>query len=205
MYILKSVYWTFFIFHWLCLLPVVIWGYPLWKGSLKMPKRWQIGAILVAAVAFAVLTLTLYLSLGACFLNDASTLALLRGQGYRRGILIPMSLYFIIVNSSLEELFWRGVIMNKIDRLGFGARQFGLIWSSITYGFYHYAILRLVVYPGWAELGVFLLSIYGAMLAVVYRRTGSLIISTLVHALLTDLTAMLLMTALLIKLHQGLI
>src|SRR5579884_1647579 len=44
MYHIRSIVWTFFLYHGLCLLPAIIWGAPLWKTHLLKPtgRQWLI-------------------------------------------------------------------------------------------------------------------------------------------------------------------
>jgi membrane protease YdiL (CAAX protease family) len=81
-------------------------------------------------------------------------------------------------------------------------KQLALVWSSTTYGLYHYSILRLVLFPGWAELGVAMLAGFGAFLVYIYKRSGSIILASLYHAMLTDLAAICLIVALFWKLEM---
>jgi membrane protease YdiL (CAAX protease family) len=61
------------------------------------------------------------------------------------------------------------------------------------YAAFHYWICRLVVFSGWAEIGTIMLAFYGAMLALIYRRTGSIITTSIAHGLLTDMAAVMLL------------
>ncbi|CAN5567814.1 hypothetical protein BH10CYA1_BH10CYA1_60410 [soil metagenome] len=192
LYVLKSTNITLGLYHILCLVPGIILGSSLWRKDLKMPTRNQCLLLLFITIVFNALTVFLYDHIGFLFLNNEKVRTLLTELGFQKGHLLFLSLYFIFINSTLEELFWRGAILNQLDRMRAPFKHFGIIASSIMYGAFHYLILRLVVYPGWAEVGFVMLSLYGAILAVLYRKTGSIVIPILTHALLTDLAAMLL-------------
>lgn len=193
---LHSAGWALALYHLCCLVPVIVWGRALWRGTLKMPSGKQLGLLVVASVLFSAGAIVLYKVLGDMMLNSQNTFDLLVRLGYNTSIFLPLSIYFIVVNSALEEFFWRGVVLNKLDQIRAPFKHFGLIWSSIAYAGFHYSIMRLVLYPGWAEVGTILLAVYGALLAVIYRRSGSIIWTSLCHALLTDTAAIVLIVTL---------
>ncbi|MBC8000573.1 MAG: CPBP family intramembrane metalloprotease [Leptolyngbya sp.] len=134
-------------------------------------------------------------------MSSEHTFELMTKLGHNMQFFWPLSIYFVIVNSLLEEFFWRGIIMTKIDNLFPNSKYTGIIVSSVAYGAFHYPILELVMFPGWALFGAFLLATYGALLAVLYKKTGSLVVPWIAHALLTDLSAILLMLKLFERLH----
>lgn len=178
-------------------MPGIFWGFSLWRNDLIMPtlKQWLL--LLVSAVIFSGAAVLLYDNLGYIFLDSRRVMSLLNELGFNKQHLIPLSLDLIFVNSALEELFWRGVILNRLDQMHTPFKHFGIISSSVMYAAFHYFILRLVVYPGWAEFGFILLAIYGAFLAIVYRKTGSIVMASLAHGFLTDLAAIVLILDLL--------
>src|SRR5262249_19778678 len=135
---------------------------------------------------FSLIALFVYIQMADMLLTKAHVIELLKQQGYNKQIFWPLSLYAIIVNPILEELFWRGTILNELDRLKAPFKHFGIVWSSFAYAAFHYSIFAMVMLPGWAEFGTFLLAIYGAALALLYRRTGSIILTAVAHGLLTD-------------------
>ncbi len=192
LYVVKNTNITLGLYHLLCLMPGIILGSSLWRRDLKLPTRTQWLLLMLFTVLFNVVTIFLFDHIGTLFLSNEKVMALLTELGFQKGHLLYLSLYFIFINSTLEELFWRGAILNQLDRMRAPFKHFGIIASSVMYGAFHYLILRLVVYPGWAEVGFVMLSVYGAMLAVLYRKTGSIIMPILAHAFLTDLAAMLL-------------
>lgn len=134
-------------------------------------------------------------------LSDTHVFELMKTLGYTREVFTPLCIYIVVVNPVLEELFWRGFVMNKLDELCPDFPHCGLIWSSFAYGAFHYPIMQLVMYPGWAEFGTIMLMIYGAGLGILYRKTKSVIVPAIAHALLTDLSAVLLMLELFKKLN----
>lgn len=192
LYVLHNTNITLGLYHMICLVPGIILGSSLWRKDLKMPTPKQWLALLIATIAFNALTLFLYDHIGYLFLSNDGVMKLITSLGFQKAHLFALSLYFIFVNSTLEELFWRGSILNQLDRMPPPFKHHGTVISSVMYGAFHYLILRLVVYPGWAEIGFVMLAVYGWILAVLYRKTGSIWIPILTHAFLTDLAAMLL-------------
>jgi CAAX amino terminal protease family. len=193
---IKSAAWSLGLYHLFCLIPTIVWGRKYFLKDLHVPKLWQIGALLLASVLFSTCAFFVYKFLGDIILSSEGTMKLLIVLGYTKEIFWPLSVYFIVVNSVLEELFWRGVVFNRIDELFHGKKYYGILWSSIAYGAFHYPILQLVVYPGWAEIGALLLAIYGALLAVLYRMTKNIVMPCAAHAVLTDTAAIVLLVAL---------
>jgi uncharacterized protein len=183
-------------YHAICLLPAIIWRRSLWRSDLLPPTTRQSGLLVLASVLFCAATLAIYKLFGDFLLDSNNAITVLREQGYRKEIFLGLSTYFILINPFLEELFWRGVVLNELEQLKTPFRYFPLLWSSFSCAVFHYPILRLILHPPGAELGVLCLSAYGAFLALVYRKTGSLLVATLAHACLTDLAAIVLIVAL---------
>ncbi|HEY9677208.1 MAG TPA: CPBP family intramembrane glutamic endopeptidase [Drouetiella sp.] len=192
LYVLKNTYLTMGLYHLLCLVPGIILGRHLWLKNFTVPtlKQWLV--LLFSAVLFNATTIGLFEWIGPNFVDNVRVFHLINSLGFVRNHILGLSLYFIFVNSTLEELFWRGVVLNKVDEMQLRFKHAGILVSSVLYGLFHYFILRIVVNPGWAELGFVMLAIYGAILAVLYRRTKSILLPALVHGLLTDAAAMLL-------------
>ncbi len=197
LYEIKNAAWTFLLYHGLCLIPAIVWGRKLWMPTLKLPKRSHVILLVVAAVVFSLITLLTYELIGKYLLNNDDVMELLKTQGFSKGSFYPLSFYAIVVNPILEELFWRGVVLNELDKHKGPFKSFALIWSSFAYALFHYFIFRMVLFPGWAELGTLMLAVYGAILAFLYKKTDSNIFVSLAHGLLTDLACIVLILDLL--------
>lgn len=197
MQIMQSAVWSFALYHGLCLLPAIIWGRALWRQTLVWPSFKQLAIIFLVSVIFCGMAVLLYEILGKKMLSNDDVLALLKRIGYAKTLFIPISIYTVVVNPVVEELFWRGVVYNELDKLNAPFRSFGLVWSSLTYAAFHYTIFRLVLFPVYAEIGTIMLAFYGAILALVYRQTKSIITISLIHGLFTDLAAIVLVIDLL--------
>lgn len=197
----KSAVLSLALYHGFCLLPGIIWGRESFLKTLRPPTYLELLGLIVACILFSTGSVYAYEHFGDMVLSSPHVFELMKTVGYNRDIFCPISIYIVIVNPALEELFWRGFVMNKLDELCPDFPHCGLIWSSFAYGAFHYPIMQLVMYPGWAEFGTVLLMIYGGMLGILYRKTKSLLVPALAHSLLTDLSAVLLMLALFHRLN----
>lgn len=186
MYRLDSIWWTFVFYHGLCLLPAAIWGRKLWRGALRWPTVRQ-GAALAAAVAVVLpLTLFVYSAIGRDLFNVMDLRHVVTERGFRAAWLLPFGVYFVAVNATLEELFWRGVVLNELRGTGETIWTVGAIWTAFTFAAWHYVVLRLLLRPGWAEAAVLGVLGAGVFFAWLYRRTHSIIVPILWHGLLFD-------------------
>jgi uncharacterized protein len=196
MHIIKNAVLTIAAYHVICLIPAIILGWPLWRDDLARPTVKQAVLLILSSAGFCLSTLLLYKYVGDFLLDSNNAMAVLKEHGYRKEIFLGLSIYFVSINPFLEELFWRGVVLNELERIKTPFKNFPLLWSSFSSAVFHYPILRLILHPPGAEIGVLGLTVYGAFLGLVYRRTGSLVVATLAHAYLTDLAAIVLITAL---------
>ena len=186
MYRLDSIWWTFVFYHGLCLLPAAIWGRKLWRGALRWPTVRQ-GAALVAAIAVVLpLTLFVYSKIGRDLFDAVDLRQVVTERGFRAAWLLPFGVYFVAVNAALEELFWRGVVLNELRGTGDTIWTLGTIWTAFTFAAWHYLVLRLLLRPGWAEAAVLGVLGAGVFFAWLYRRTHSIIVPILWHGLLFD-------------------
>lgn len=202
--ILENARASILLFHGLVLLPAIVWWSDVWMRGLRLPTKGQTRVLITFCIGFVALALTLYETLGEVFLSTPNVFGLLLHLGHKNSRFIPLGLYFIFINSTLEELFWRGIVLTKLDQYTPRLKYFGILWSSFAYGLYHYSILQMIVYPFWAVFGTFALMANGIVLAVLYRRTHSIVLASLYHALSTDLTAIALVVALFNKMHAPL-
>lgn len=188
LYKLSSALWAYAIYHLMCVAPAIIWGRKLWLPTVVRPSVKHCALLVAAAVPFAAVTVIGYEINGAMLLSDANVAVLLKELGINKDTFLTFALYSVIVNPVVEELYWRGVVLNELDTAAHVSyKHFGIVWSSIAYALFHYLIFRLVLYPVWAEIGTIMLAAYGAMLALIYRKTGSIVTTAIAHGILTDL------------------
>ncbi len=187
MYRLDSLLWTFALYHGACLLPAAVWGRRLWRPALRPPTLKQWAALGLAVCVMLPLSLWAYGRIGGTLINPASLRDVVTERGFQSTWLLPLSFYFVPVNAVLEELFWRGVVLNELRGLGETAWTLGAAWTAFTFAAWHYLVVRLLLRPGWAEATVLFLVGAGAFLAWLYRRTHSIIVPILWHGLVFDL------------------
>jgi len=188
LYMLNSAVWAYALYHYICLLPAVIIGRKLWQSELKRSSLKFFLAISAIAIAFSGVTVLGYETLGKFVISDQKTVELMIKMGWSKEWLWILNIYCFTVNPFIEEIYWRGIVYKQLDKIEKPPfKHFGIIVSSFLYAFYHYFIFRLILYPVAAEVLSIALAFYGAGLAVLYKRTGTLWSAILAHGLLTDL------------------
>ncbi len=197
MYKLHSIVWTFFLYHGLCLLPAAVWGYSLWRRDLKKPTLKQGAMISVCAIATATVAQIAYKLSGQMIVSRDQIMSVLTARGFLASWTMPLAAYFVVINASLEEIFWRGVILNELEFLNKKIRLLGTVWTATTFAAWHWLVIRLLIKPGWAELTVVGILAMGFFTSWIYRRTQSILLPILWHALVFDLAIILLFVILL--------
>ncbi len=188
LYTLSSAVWAYGLYHYICLIPAILIFYSLWRGDLKLPSRDFCVAFFVLALMFSALTVLAYELLGPLVISDQKTVELMVKMGWSKEWLWILNIYCFTVNPFLEEIYWRGILFKKLEEIENPPFPFfAIIVSSFLYAFYHYFIFRLILYPVAAELLSLGLFFYGIFLAIVYKRSGSIVNATVAHGLLTDL------------------
>ena len=176
----------------LCLLPYLIrrWGQLGWRGALAWWKALLLG--LAVAVGSVVLINALLLSLGYRELE----LGELAGA-------LPKALLAAVLVGTLEEILFRGVMLNALgERLG---RATGFWLTAFLYAWVHFlkapesfqpdpvtwasgftsvglAMSHLVSAEVWLEPRIWTLLLVGVVLGLAYWRTGALWLSIGLHA-----------------------
>jgi membrane protease YdiL (CAAX protease family) len=187
MYKLNSLLWTFLLYHGVCLLPAIIWGWRLWKPHVMMPTRRQMAVAIWAAGLTTVVGIAAYEFTGDMIVSRKEVLEVLTTRGFDATYLLPLSVYFVLINATLEELFWRGVVLNELDYMNTETRRLGTIWTAIAFSAWHWLVLRALLHPGWAELAVLGVLAMGFFSSWLYRRTQSIVMPIIWHALVFDL------------------
>lgn len=187
MYRLYSIPWTFFLYHGVCLLPAIIWGRRLWLPDVKRPSGKQWAILAAAAIATCSAALIAYGYTGSTIVACGNVMHAMTQRGFVASYLWPFAAYFIVVNSTLEELFWRGVVLNELDHLDKPWPRAGYAWTAITFAAWHYLVLRALLQPGYAELAVLGVLGVGLCCSYLYRRTKSIVLPIVVHAFVFDL------------------
>jgi membrane protease YdiL (CAAX protease family) len=196
MYKLSSIVWAFVLYHGVCLLPAIIWGHKLWIGHMKRPTRRQSLILLVTAAMFCLGGSVLYGITGSLIVDRQDVLHVLTERGYQARWLLPLGVYLVLINATLEELFWRGVVLNELEPLNEKLRHFGTAWAAVTFAAWHWLVFRALVKPIWAELAVLMLVLIGVFCSWLYKRTDSIVIPILFHAFALDLTVIVVLVSL---------
>ena len=188
----KSAAVSYALYHGIALIGIVL-GYSLWKDGIRKPSIKQALFLVAATIVFSIAAVFLYRHFGPYLFSKTRAIYVMSEQGWCRELFWPISLYAIIINPIVEELFWRGVVLNALDKLAAPLKWLGIVWSSSAFGLLHYSIARMVVRPEIAFMFIFCLAAFGAILSTIYRKTQSLTLITLIHSLLPDLAAVVLM------------
>jgi membrane protease YdiL (CAAX protease family) len=160
-----------------------------------MPTTRQWLALLFAILIVLPLAPLLWNWIGTEFISPADLLRVVTHRGFRARWLLPLALYFVPVNAVLEELFWRGVILNELRGSGRTVWTLGAFWTALTFAAWHYLVLRLLLRPGWAEAAVLLILAAGIFLAWLYRQTRTIAVPILWHGLVFDLSLIVIFAA----------
>jgi len=195
MYAIQSLAWTFVLYHGVCVLPAAIAGRHFWRGALRLPTARELATLLVTAAIALPLTVIVFRWTGSTFIDRAGVMSIVTARGFQARWLVPLGAYFVIVNSILEELFWRGTVLNALSRAPERFRRIGAVWTAGTFAARHYLAVRLLVRPGWAELTVAAIAGAGVFFSWVYRRSGSIVLPILWHAVVFDLPLILIFAA----------
>lgn len=126
---------------------------------------------------------------GDTIISKKDVLQVLTMRGFQARYLLPLAVYFVVINAALEELFWRGVVLNELDYVDNNLRRAGTIWTAFTFSAWHWLVLSALLRPGWAELAVLGVLGMGFFSSWIYRRTQSIVIPILWHALVFDFAA----------------
>jgi membrane protease YdiL (CAAX protease family) len=187
MYELRSIVWTFFLYHGVVLLPACIWGRNLWWSHVRTPtgKQWLV--LFFAGIFSCLVAVAAYNTTGELIVSRQHVLGALTERGFRATALLPLAIYFVIVNAVLEELFWRGVVLNELDYLNTRVRHAGTVWTALAFATWHYLVIRTLLQPGYAEMAVLGVLAVGVFCSELYRRTQSIVLPILWHALVFDI------------------
>jgi len=168
---------------WLVALPI-LWRLALERRSLSWspPRRggFAAGALLGLGISAAILGA--YLTIGPSLLDPGAV----RRMGAATGlgewpVYVTGALYWITVNSVLEEMVWRWFVVERFEALGWG----GWAGPASAAGFTAHHIVALRVYCDWpatliCSLGIF---VGGAVWSALYRHTRSIWPGYVSHAI----------------------
>lgn len=191
---------SFYVFHsvWMAIILYGVAGctLPYWlfargQGALlPINCRWQIIAghtLFIASVL-----------LGGWYLLGAEMLDWLHfGQKTESIGLTPglgfwlLASYFVLINPIVEELFWRGLVYQKL-KVELGLWR-GLMLSSLLFGAWHWVIIQHFFVPKWQLFITAGIVIAGITFGRVAEQTKTLGASIIIHSLGADLPIMLIL------------
>lgn len=148
------------------------------KALLKPDKKGMITAVCVGFALFAVIWLA-YLSLGGLFDLSAITDKLGENVGVNKENFIYISLYIAVVNSFLEEFFFRGFAFLTLKR--YVPRPAAYVFSALCFALYHVSIM-----DGWFSPWLLLLLIAalfagGIIFNYLDEKFGNIYVSWFAH------------------------
>ncbi len=181
MYYFKSMVASFALYHGACLLPCIIKSRRSWIKQLKTPSRANLFVIAVAAMVLPLMAIEIYHLSGSSIIEKETALSHLAERGFHRHLLIPLAVYFIFINATLEELFWRGFIVQELGRYNRPQFRLGSFWTFIAFASWHYVVFSAFFNPGVTELILIALVFVGAFFEWVFRRTKTLVTAILWH------------------------
>jgi hypothetical protein len=91
------------------------------------------------------------------------------------GRLVLLGLGFALFNAGVEEMIWRGVIFNVLERARLPTIPVVLM-QAVSFGFVH-----LHGFPS-GSVGILLASVYGAILGLLRAQTRGLLVPFVTHA-----------------------
>lgn len=159
-------------------------GYAIFAGGVPFrrlfafERRGLLTSLLLGLGVFAFI-LGAYFGLGPLFDFTKVTGALEDNMGVNAGNFVLVALYISIVNSLLEEFFFRGFAFFTLkEQVG---RRFAYVFSAGAFAVYHVAMMS-----SWFSVGLFLLLIAGLVVAGLLfnwlnERNGNIYASWMVH------------------------
>lgn len=175
LFIFQSVPITFALFYgWLLLIPILF--KPMGLRCLTNKTSLFNISIGIGLGAFCLVTITIGGALLHNELFDSSQLKLLlKSWGFTGEYTVLLVLVLTLVNPVLEEMYWRGFILQKLDQM-----KYKVIISSLFYSLYHFLVLLPMFnepYPVVFFLLVFLTGMIWGWMVIKYRTLWSSIIS----------------------------
>lgn len=193
LYLFHNIIWSFFLYHGCCLLPAIIWKRAHWKKHLALPAKKDIIILIVSSVLFSLFTWATIQFLGPYLVNKERAIASLTYRGFQPSWLIPLSIYFVTINPILEELFWRGVVLNELSDPKSKPFAMPVLWTNLLFAAWHVLVIRLFVAPSFMYIAFCTVLAVGIFLSHLYRRTSSLLLPALWHGLVFDLAVVIIL------------
>ena len=148
------------------------------KGMFRLSKK-NFAMSLLGGLAVFVFILAAFFIFRNVFDFSKVAVTLEESIGVSRRNLLFVGIYISLVNSLLEEYFFRGVAFLTLKKKT--NRVFAYCFSSLVFALYHVAVIR-----GWFDLPVYILLIFSlAVAGVIFNlfgeKTNSILPSWFVH------------------------
>jgi membrane protease YdiL (CAAX protease family) len=168
---------------WILLVPLV-WHFVIYRQpfSWSPVRRGGLGAGLLLGVLISALIVGLFFLLGNTLIDPAALQASMQKVGLdRRAVYLAGAVYWITVNSLLEEVVWRWFVVQESEKL-VGSRG-AVVFSAFAFTVHH--LFAMKIYLPWLTtwlcgLGIF---VGGAIWSGCYIRYRSIWPGYLSHAL----------------------
>ncbi len=141
-------------------------------------KKAIIEAFLWGFAVFAFIVLA-YLLIGRFFDFTQITGNLEQSMGIDKDNFVAVALYISVINSFLEEFFFRGFACLKLQK--YISRRAAYIFSSLTFALYHVAMMWVAFEPPLVAAALVGLVAGGCIFNFFNERYGNLYISWLIH------------------------
>ncbi|HNA74820.1 MAG TPA: CPBP family intramembrane metalloprotease [Candidatus Obscuribacter sp.] len=190
----RSIFWSFLLYHGFCLLPAILYNRGHWQKHMHIPTRKDLLVLVFASIGFSAFTFITYSLLSDLLLDRALALESMHERGFKMSWYLPLSLYFLTVNPILEELFWRGVVLNELCDEGQPVFSLPGIWTNVAFAVWHFLVIRLFVAPVFIPLAIGFVLAVGFFMSWMYRRKDTLILPALWHSIVFDLAVIIILT-----------
>lgn len=125
------------------------------------------------------LILGAYLLLGRFFDFSPITINLQSHMGIHRGNFLAVTLYICLINSLLEEFFFRGFAFLTLER--YVSRRYACLFSALTFALYHVAMMGTILPLPLAALSLAGLAAGGCIFNFFAEKHGSLYVPWFIH------------------------
>ncbi|MBO5407822.1 MAG: CPBP family intramembrane metalloprotease [Clostridia bacterium] len=140
------------------------------KKSLKLPLLLGVGCCLVIWVGYTLLY---------SFFDSQQILSGLKAQGITKVQYPFVFLHIVLINSFLEEFFFRGFLFRQSFLKG--NKRFAYLFSSILFAFYHISIFNSWFSPAMVAFCIVGLVVAGLFFCEVDRRCDNIYGGWLLH------------------------
>lgn len=142
-------------------------------------KKWELLVALALGLGALVVIIGGYALISRFFDLDAVILARTAEGGVGAGNFVYVSTYIALVNSMLEEFFFRGYAFLSMKKLT--SRRFAYILSAALFAIYHFGMLGAGSTIMVSLVALVLLFIAGVILNALNEASGSILTSWLLH------------------------